>query len=151
MMPRRRCKFHCAAAALIFLLGVVRGIGSIIDFINNTEVLIETNTDSTIIILLTMFLILLSAAAFITAIGVYEQNKNSIYFGIIISTVFIINSILYGYILSEQTIADDVIINTITSVVIITLLILGRRSLNNIEESEKTTSLNKHPEHSLSH
>jgi lysylphosphatidylglycerol synthetase-like protein (DUF2156 family) len=150
-MSRRRCKFHCAAAALIFLLGVVRGIGSIVDFINNTDVLIETNTDSAVIVLLNMFLILLSAAAFITAIGVYEQNKNSIYFGIIISIVFIINSILYGYILSEQTIADAVIINTITAVVIITLLILGRRSLNIIEESERTTTLNKNPEHILSH
>ena len=151
MMPRRRCKFHCTAAALIFLLGVVRGIGSIVDFINNTDVLIETNTDSTVIVLLNIFLILLSAAAFITAIGVYEQNKNSIYFGIIISTVFIINSILYGYILSEQTIADAVMINTITAVVIVTLLILGRRSLNNIEESERTTTFNKNPEHILSH
>ena len=83
----------------------------------------------------------------------YEQNKNSIYFGIIISAVFIINSILYGYILSEQTIVGAVIINTITAVVIITLLMLGRRSLNNIEESDSETAitLNKHPEHSLSH
>lgn len=147
----RRCKFHCTAAALIFLLGVVRGIGSIIDLINNTDALIETNTDSTIIVLLNIFLILLSAAAFITAIGVYEQNKNSIYFGIIISAVFIINSILYGYILSEQTIGGGVIINTITAAVIITLLILGRRSLKKIEKPETTIRLNKHPEHSLSH
>ena len=153
MKLRRRCKFHCTAAALIFLLGIVRGIGSIIDFINNTDVLIETNTDFTIIVLLTIFLILLSAATFITAIGVYEQNKNSIYFGIIISAVFIISSILYGYILSEQTIVGALIINTITAVMIITLLMLGRRSLKNNEESDSETAitLNKHPEHSLSH
>jgi hypothetical protein len=141
-MIRRRCKFHCAAAALIFLLGVVSGIGSIIDFINNTDVLIEINTDSTVIVLLTMFLILLSAAAFITAIGVYEQDKSSIYFGIIISALFIINSIVYGYILSEQTIVGAVIINTITAVVIVTLLILGRRSLLKTEE-HKNTVINK--------
>jgi hypothetical protein len=151
MMPRRRCKFHCAAAALIFLLGVARGIGSIVDFINNTDVLIETNTDSAVIVLLNMFLILLSAAAFITALSVYEQNKNSIYFGIIISALFIINSFLYGYILSEQTVGAAIIINTITAVVIITLLLLGKRSLNNIEEPETTITLNNHPEHILSH
>ncbi|HSP88196.1 MAG TPA: hypothetical protein VLN45_08680, partial [Ignavibacteriaceae bacterium] len=75
MKPGRRCKFHCAATALIFLLGAVRGIGGIIDLINNTGKLIEINTSSATLVLLTIFLILLSAASFIIAIGVYEQNK----------------------------------------------------------------------------
>lgn len=154
MNPQRRCKFHCAAAALIFLLGVVRGIGSIIDFINSTDVLIETNTDFTVIVLLTIFLILLSAAAFITAIGVYEQNKNSFCFGIIISTVFIINSIVYGYIVSGQTIDGTVIINTITAVVIVTLLLFGRKSLIKTKENKVTVINESQPKFvhgSLSH
>ena len=60
MKLRGRCKFHCTATAFIFLLGTVRGIGGIIDLINNTEKLIEINTSSATLILLTIFLILLS-------------------------------------------------------------------------------------------
>lgn len=142
MMLRDRCKFLCTASVMILLLGLIRGIGGVIDLINSTDTLIEIDTSSTTLVLLIIFLIILSAAAFITAISVYEQNKNSVLFGIILSVIFVLNSITNGYILFGNTINDTVIINTIASIIIISLLILGRRTLNKIEE-DKTTVINK--------
>jgi hypothetical protein len=142
MRLRGRCKFHCTATALIFLLGAIRGIGGIVDLINNTEKLIEINTSSATLILLTIFLILLSAASFITAFNVYEQNKKSVLSGILLSAIFVINGITNGYILFGNTISDAVIINVIASLIIISLLILGRRSLNKTEKLKSTINPN---------
>ena len=94
MRLRGRCKFLCTASALIFLLGVMRGIGGIIDLINNTDMLIEIDSSSITLVLLTFAYIILSAASFITAIVLYEQNENYVSAGIILSAIFVINGIL---------------------------------------------------------
>ncbi|RPI59796.1 MAG: hypothetical protein EHM44_11510, partial [Ignavibacteriales bacterium] len=73
MRLRGRCKFLCTASAMFFLLGVVRGIGGVIDLIDNTDILIEIDASSITLVLLTLAYIILSAAAFITAIALYEQ------------------------------------------------------------------------------
>ncbi len=147
IMLRDRCKFHCTASVMFFLLGLIRGIGGVIDLINNTDTLIEINTSSATLVLFIIFLILLSAAAFITAFSVYEQNNNSVLSGTILSAIFVLNSITNGYILFGNSINNAVIINAIAAVIIISLLILGRRSLNKIEEYKTTVIFKSQPDH----
>lgn len=154
MKLRRRCKFHCAASVLIFLFGTVSGIGGIVDLIYKTDLLIRIDISSTTLVLLTIILIILSVATFIIAYNVYEQNKSSVLFGILLSAIFVINSIANGYILFGNTISVALTINLIASITIISLLILGRRSLNKIEKLQNTIKHNSPPtlmHRSLSH
>lgn len=129
MKLRQRCKLLCIASALIFLLGVIRGIGGVIDLINDTDILVGINISTIVLALLTIILIFLSAATIITAIGVYEQNEKFIFIGMALSAVFIFYSILKGYILFGNTISDAAIINIIAGGIIIFLLTIGKRSL----------------------
>ena len=135
MNLRERCKLLCAASALIFLLGVIRGIGGVIDLINNTEILVGINISSIALVLITIILIFLSAATIITAIGVYEQNEKFILIGIALSTVFIFYSIIKGYLLFGSTISDAVIINIIAGGIIISLLTVGKKTINKTKAS----------------
>jgi len=151
MRLRGRCKFLCTASAMFFLLGVVRGIGGVIDLINNTDILIEVDSSSITLVLLTLSYIILSAAAFITAIALYEQNENYISGGIILSAIFAVNGFLQGYIFFDQTINDAVITNTLTAVIIILLLTQAKKSLYKKEKTESLKILNSNPEQSLSH
>jgi len=151
MRLRGRCKFLCTASAMFFLLGVVRGIGGVIDLINNTDILIEVDSSSITLVLLTLAYIILSAAAFITAIALYEQNENYISGGIILSAIFAINGILQEYIFFDQAINGAVIINTITAVIIILLLTRAKKSFYKKEQTESLEILNGNPGESLSH
>lgn len=129
MKLRDRCKLLCLASALIFLLGVFRGIGGVIDLINNTDILIGINISSIVLVLLTIILIFLSAATIITAIGVYEQNEKFILGGIAITTLFIFYSLLKAYLFFGNSISSAVVINIVTGGIIISLLMLGKRTL----------------------
>ena len=151
MRLRGRCKFLCTASAMFILLGVVRGIGGVIDLIYNTDILIEIDSSSITLVLLTLGYIILSAAAFITAIALYEQNENYISGGIILSAIFVVNGILQGYIFFDQTINDAVITNTLTAVIIILLLTRAKKSFYKKEQTESLEILNSNPEESLSH
>ena len=151
MKLRGRCKFLCTASAMFFLLGVVRGIGGVIDLINNTDILIEIDSSSITLVILILAYIILSAAAFITAIALYEQNENYISGGIILSAIFAVNSILHGYIFFEQTINGTVIINTLAAVILILLLTRAKKSFYKKEQTNSLEILNSNPEQSLSH
>jgi len=151
MRLRERCKFLCTASAMFFLLGVVRGIGGVIDLINSTDRLIEIDPSSITLVLLTLIYIILSAAAFITAIALYEQNENYILGGIILSAIFAVNGILQGYVFFDQTINGDVIINTLAAVIIILLLTRAKKSFYKKEQTESLEILSGNPEQSLSH
>ncbi|MBK7630566.1 MAG: hypothetical protein IPJ23_07680 [Ignavibacteriales bacterium] len=130
MKLRDRCKLLCVASALIFLLGIVCGIGGVIDLINNTDILVGINISSIVLVLFTIILIFLSAATIITAIGVYEQNEKFILVGMALTTVFIFYSILKGYVLFGNSISEAAIINIIAGGIIISLLMLGKRTLD---------------------
>lgn len=129
MKLKDRCKLLCIASALIFLLGVVRGIGGVIDIINNTDILIGINISSIVLVMLTIILIFLSASTIITAFGVYEQNEKFILIGMVLSSLFIVFSIIKGYLLYGKTISGPAIINIIAGGIIISLLMLGKRTL----------------------
>jgi hypothetical protein len=136
MKLRDRCILLCVASAMIFLLGVVRGIGGVIDLIDNTDILVGINFSSITLVLLTIVLIFLSAATIITAIGVYEQNEKFIAMGMAIAALFIIYSILKGYLLFGNTISSAAVINIIAGGIIISLLTLGKRTLYKTNRSE---------------
>lgn len=130
MKLRDRCKLLCIASVLIFLLGVVRGIGGVIDLINNTDILIGINFSSITLVLLTISLIFLSAATIITAVGVYEQNEKFIFMGIALSVLFLIYSVLKGYLILGNVLNNSVIINFVAAAAVISLLVLGRRMMD---------------------
>lgn len=129
MKLRDRCKLLCIASVLIFLLGVVRGIGGVIDLINNTDILVGINFSSITLVLLTITLIFLSAVTIITAVGVYEQNEKFIFIGIALSAVFLIYSVLKGYLILDDVLSNSVIINIVAAIIVISLLVIGRRTI----------------------
>ena len=130
MRLRDRCKLLSIASVLIFLLGVVRGIGGVIDLINNTDILIGINFSSITLVLLIITLIFLSAATIITAIGVYEQNEKFIFMGIALSVLFLIYSVLKGYLLFGNALSNAAIINIFAAVTVISLLVIGKRTID---------------------
>ncbi len=130
MKLRDRCKLLCIASVLIFLLGVVRGIGGVIDLINNTDILVGINFSLISLVVLTIILIFLSAAAIITAIGVYEHNEKFIFMGITLSALFLVYTIVKGYIFFGSALSNTAIINIVAAVAVISLLVLGKRMVN---------------------
>ncbi len=130
MKPIKRCKLLCIASVLIFLLGVVRGIGGVIDLINNTEILVGINFSLITLVILTITLIFLSAVAIITAIGVYEHNEKFILMGITLSALFLVYTVIKGYIFFGSTLSNTAIINIVAAVAVISLLVLGKRTID---------------------
>lgn len=130
MKPIKRCKLLCIASVLIFLLGVVRGIGGVIDLINNTEILVGINFSLITLVILTITLIFLSAVAIITAIGVYEHNEKFILMGITLSALFLVYSIIKGYMFFGSALNNTAIINIVAAVAVISLLVLGKRTMD---------------------
>ncbi len=130
MKLKDRCKLLCTASAMIFLLGVMRGVGGLIDLINNTDVLIALNMDSLTLVFLIIILIFLSAAVIITAIGVYEQNEKFIVTGIALSGLFIVYSVVKEFIFYSNSVNKGTIINIAAAIAIISLLMLGKRVIS---------------------
>lgn len=130
MKLRKKCKLLCMASVLIFLLGVVRGIGGVIELINNTDILVGINFSSITLVLLTITLIFLSAATIITAVGVYEQDEKFIFMGIALSALFLVYSIIKGYIFFGSALSNTAIINIIAAVAVISLLVFGKRTMD---------------------
>ncbi|MEO8231121.1 MAG: hypothetical protein ABI638_02485 [Ignavibacteriota bacterium] len=130
MKLRDRCKLLCIASVLIFLLGVVRGIGGIIDLINNTDILNGINFSSITLVLLTITLIFLSADTIITAVGVHKQNKKFIFMGIALSVLFLIYSVLKGYLIFGDALNNAAIINVFATVTVISLLVIGKGTID---------------------
>lgn len=130
MKFKEKCKLLCIASLLIFLFGIIRGVGSVIDLINNTDILVEINFSSVILVMLTIILIFLSAVTIITAIGVYEQNERFIVMGIVLSAFFLIYSIIKAHMLFENTLNHNTIINSLSAAAVISLLVLGKKMIN---------------------
>ena len=130
MKLKEKCKLLCIASILIFVIGVIRGIGGVINLINNTDILVGTNISSIVLVLLTIFLIFLSAATIITAIGVYEHNEKFIVMGIVISALFLVYSIIKAHLLFQNTLSNNTIINSVSAIAVISLLVLGKRMID---------------------
>ncbi|HQF43185.1 MAG TPA: hypothetical protein PK073_09765 [Ignavibacteriaceae bacterium] len=130
MKIHEKCRYLCSASLIIFIFGLIRGIGGLIDTINETEVLLDINYGFTILILLIITCITLSAASFIIAIALFEQDRNYIFYGMLLTLIFIVYSLVQDYFILHKSISNGSIINLIAAGIAISLLLLGKRHLN---------------------
>lgn len=130
MKIKERCRYLCSASAVIFILGLMRGIGGIIDMLNKTEVFVQVNYGFTVLLLLTIICIVLTAASFIIAIALFEQDKSYIFYGMLLSMIFVLFTLMQDYFVLDKTISDGGIINLIAAATTISLLVLSKRSLD---------------------
>ncbi|MFZ1519057.1 MAG: hypothetical protein WAU11_09795 [Ignavibacteriaceae bacterium] len=146
MNTKKKCKALCVASALMVLLGIVRGIGGFMDLTNDQVILNSFNTNQTALVVMAVVFILLTAAVFIAAIEVYEQNTEFFLYGAVLIVLYIINGFVCATFLFDNYTSIESFYTMIAGIVIITLLILGKRSLNKIEESESETTIDSNPE-----
>ena len=125
MIMKDRCKVLCVAAALMFLFGLLRGIGGFIELINNNDFLAAFNTNHVLIVLAVLISLFLTSAILISSIGVYEQSKTDILNSIILIVLFLINNVVNAYLLMDRIGLNEIIINSIAAMIIISLLLLG--------------------------
>ena len=130
MKIKERCRYLCSASAVIFILGLMRGIGGIIDMMDKAEIFVQINYGFTILMLLTMICIVLTAASFIIAIALFEQDRSYIFYGLLFSMIFILYTLMQDYFVLDRSISDGGIINLIAAATTISLLVLSKRSLD---------------------
>lgn len=135
MEPERKSILLLIAAGLIFLLGITRGIGGIINLLNDENTLESLNNSITSLAFLIVGFIVLSAAAFITAIAIFEHNKKYLLSGILLTIIFVVSGAVNRNFLYDEITILDTIINIIVAVIIISLLMLGKRTLDKNEEA----------------
>ncbi|MDP2365800.1 MAG: hypothetical protein Q8M94_18775 [Ignavibacteria bacterium] len=130
MNSKKKCAALCIAAALIFLLGVTRGIGGIINLLSDDKTLEALNYSTMLLALLVIGFIILSAAAIITAIAIFEHNKKYILAGAFLTLIFVVSGAVNKNLVFYKTTDYGTIINIIAAVIIISLLVLGKRILD---------------------
>ena len=132
---RKKCKLLCVASALMFVFGIVRGVGGIINLLNDEHSLAFFSSSTALPVLLVVGFILLSAATFITAIAIFEHNKNYLSAGIILTLSFVLSGAIKSYFFAGKPMDQGTVINIIAAVIIISLLMLGKRTLDKNEEA----------------
>ncbi|MDY0082247.1 MAG: hypothetical protein RBR74_03610 [Ignavibacteriaceae bacterium] len=130
MKIRKKCRYLCSASLIIFIFGLIRGIGGLIDMINNADIVLDINYGFTILIMLIIICIILSAASFIIAIALFEEDKNYIFYGMLLLMTFSIYSLMQDYFILNKLISNSSIVNLIAAGFAISLLLLGKRHLN---------------------
>jgi hypothetical protein len=119
----------------MFVFGIVRGIGGIINLLNDEHSLAFFSSNTALPVLLVVGFILLSAATFITAIAIFEHNKKYLSAGIILTIIFVFNGVLISYYSTGKTMDGGTIVNIIAAIVIISLLMLGKKTMDKTEET----------------
>ena len=135
MNSKGKCTALCIAAILIFLLGVTRGIGGIVNLLSDDKTLSALNYSTMLLTLLVVGFILLSAATIITAIAIFEHNKKYLLTGIFLTLIFVVSGAVNKSLLFDKTTYQGTIINIIAAVIIISLLVLGKRILDKSNRS----------------
>ena len=124
---KNRCSFLCIASALMFLFGLIRGIGGFLELIDNNTFLAAINQNQVLIVSAVLVSILLTSAILISSIGVFEQSKRDVLNAIALIVLFVINSLVNAYLLAGNIKNSETTINAIVATIIITLLLLGVR------------------------
>lgn len=124
---KNKCKFLCVAAALMFLFGLLRGVGGFIDLLDDTNFLAAINTHQIIVVIAVLVSILLTSAILISSIGVFEQSKKDVFNAIALIVLFVINSLVNAYIVMGKVADTGTMINALGALIIILLLLLGVR------------------------
>jgi hypothetical protein len=132
---RKKCKLLCVASALMFVFGIVRGVGGIINLLNDEHLLAFFSSSLVLPVLLIVGFILLSSATFITAIAIFEHNKKYLSAGIILTLSLVFSGAIKGFFSSGKPMDQGTVINIIAAVIIISLLMLGKRTLDKNEEA----------------
>lgn len=124
---KNRCKFLCVAAAMMFLFGLLRGVGGFIDLMDNNKFLAAINSNHLIIVIAVLVSILLTSAVLITSIGVFEQSKRDVLNAIALIVLFVVNSLVNAYLFLGNIKGTTTIVNSAVAMIIIALLLLGVR------------------------
>lgn len=124
---KNRCSFLCIASALMFLFGLIRGIGGFLELIDNNTFLAAINQNQVLIVSAVLVSILLTSAILISSIGVFEQSKRDVLNAIALIVLFVINSLVNAYLLAGNIKNSETTINAIVATIIIALLLLGVR------------------------
>lgn len=124
---KNRCSFLCIASALMFLFGLIRGIGGFLELIDNNTFLAAINQNQVLIVSAVLVSILLTSAILISSIGVFEQSKRDVLNAIALIILFVINSLVNAYLLAGNIKNSETTINAIIATIIIALLVLGVR------------------------
>ena len=130
---RKKCKFLCVASALMFVFGIVSGIGGIIAILNDEKSLATFNSAAIPAALMVVGFILLSAATIITAIAIFEHNKRYLSAGIILTLSLVFTGTIMGFSSSGKPMDQGTVISIIAAAIIISLLLLGKRTLDKNE------------------
>jgi hypothetical protein len=112
------------------MFGLIRGIGGLIAMINSSEILIDINYSFIILILLIITCIALSAASVIVAIALFEQDRNYIFYGVLLLLTYIIYSLIQDYFILNKFISNSSVINLVAAGIAISLLLIGKKHLN---------------------
>lgn len=112
------------------MLGVIRGIGGVTDMLDNAQSLLTINYGFTLLIMLTIICIVLSAASFIIAIALFEQDKSYIFYGMLFSMIFVLYTLMQDYFVLDRSISNGGVINLIAAGLAVSLLVLSKRSLD---------------------
>src|SRR5690554_1448336 len=131
MSSTRRPISLIIGAVLMILLGLARGIGGIILLIQGKTTLSNIKTDETVLIFLSIGLILIGIFEIISAIGVYFLKRKYWLLGIVVTVLFVIDGAINGYFLFGKPGDQGTVVNLIAAILIITFLLLGKKSLNN--------------------
>jgi len=132
MKMKKRCSFLCVASALMFLFGLIRGIGGFLELIDNNTFLAAINQNHVLIVVAVLVSILLTSAILISSIGVFEQSKRDVLNAIALIVLFVINSLVNAYLLLGKIENSETIINSIAAMIIITLLLIGFRQQSRV-------------------
>ena len=134
METRRKSALLLIAASLIFLLGIFRGVGGIINLLSDENTLELLNSSIMTLPFLVVGFIILSAATFITAIAIFEHNKKYLLAGVFLTLIFVVSGTVNSNLFFDIAKEHEIIINIIAAVIIISLLILGKKALEKTEK-----------------
>ena len=129
MESKRKSILLFTLAGLIFMLGITRGIGGFINLLNDENTLESLNNSITSLAFLIVGFIVLSAAAFITAISIFEHNKKYLLAGVFLTLIFVFSGVVNNNLFFDIAKEFEIIVDIIAAVIIISLLIAGKKGL----------------------
>ena len=124
MESKRKSILLFTLAGLIFLLGIVRGIGGFINLLR------DENTFAFLVVSLIMF----SLAIFITAIAIFERDEKYFLAGVFLTLIIVFSGAVNSNLLFDVAKEFEIIIDIIAAVIIISLLVAGKKALEKTEK-----------------
>ena len=134
MESKRKSILLFTLAGLIFMLGITRGIGGFINLLRDENTLEALNNGVTSFAFLVVGFIMLSTAIFITAIAIFERDKKYFLAGVFLTLIFVFSGAINSNLLFDVAKEFEIIIDIIAAVIIISLLVAGKKALEKTEK-----------------